>query len=223
MPAESSHVKVARALVEDSILSLNPFFIFFPSHFSFLSPLLSFYIQLSQKNQSVLSFNFFCQFWSYSLNFYFFYFISLNIRLVHLFFDVKLGPYFLNFFYDFIFQYWVSWELSFIIFFNFLSIELSRYHDSSRGFGRLIWVNSNCFLGYFLNWICFSISYFNIGLVENWVLWFFYFLFMWLSQYRDPGRRLGKLTRVDLGNFLGYFLFVVFFSNSSINIRLVEI
>jgi len=76
----------------------EPFFHFFTSHFSFLSHLLSFCIQLSKKNQSGLSFNFLYQFWSFSLDFYFF-ISSLNIRLVNLFFDVKFGLYSWNFFF----------------------------------------------------------------------------------------------------------------------------
>jgi hypothetical protein len=41
------------------------------------------------------------------LDFYFF-ISSLNIRLVNLFFDVKFGLYSWNFFFNFIFQYWIS-------------------------------------------------------------------------------------------------------------------
>jgi hypothetical protein len=41
------------------------------------------------------------------------------------------------FFFNFIIQYWVEWELDFIIYFGLRFMKLSRSHESGHGFGRL--------------------------------------------------------------------------------------
>ena len=53
----------------------------------------------------------------------------------------ELALFFLSFynwyFFNFIIQYWVDYELSFMIYFGLFFMRLSRFHDSSREFGGL--------------------------------------------------------------------------------------
>jgi hypothetical protein len=51
---------------------------------------------------------------------------SVNLSCLGWFFCVLL---FIDFFLNFILQHWVNWELSFIIYFNFLYMWLSWFHD----------------------------------------------------------------------------------------------
>ena len=62
----------------------------------------------------------------------------------------------LIFFFNFILQYWIDWELNFITYFNLFYIELFQSYDPGYSFDRLTWV------------VSFLVSFFN---------WFFYFIF----------------------------------------------
>ena len=76
--------------------------------------------------------------------------------------------FFLNwFFLIFICQHWVDWEFNFIIYFNLLYMGLSQFYNLDREFDRLIRVDSGCFLIFLID--LFSILYFSIELIENWV------------------------------------------------------
>jgi len=66
------------------------------------------------------------------------------------------------FLFNFIVKYLVDWELSFIIYFNLLSMRIIPVSWSK--FGRLAWVDST----YFSCWILFLISSLNI---KHWVGW----------------------------------------------------
>lgn len=50
---------------------------------------------------------------------------------------VFLGPFLIDFFSNFILQYQVDWELSFIIYFDLLSIGLSQSHNQGHEFDTL--------------------------------------------------------------------------------------
>jgi hypothetical protein len=71
-----------------------------------------------------------------------------------------------QFFFNFIFQYYIDLGLNFIICFNLISIELSRSHDLDRRFGRLTRVYPSHFFGSFLIDV-FLISSFNIKFIGN--------------------------------------------------------
>jgi len=78
-----------------------------------------------------------------------------------------LYPFLINFFLYFVFQHFVDKKMSFIFFFLILlSIRLSFFHDSGRGFGKLTRVNMSYFFGSFFNWF-FLVSSFNIEFIEN--------------------------------------------------------
>jgi hypothetical protein len=68
------------------------------------------------------------------------------------------------FFFNFIFQHRVNWELSFIYIyiFNLFSIVLSWSHDLDGGFDKLTRVN----LGHFFNWF-----FFSSFILQYWVYW----------------------------------------------------
>jgi hypothetical protein len=61
-----------------------------------------------------------------------------------------LCPFFNWFFFDFIIQHWVNWEMSFIIYLDFFSIGLSWSHDEGHEFSRLTQAARGVF---FLNFI----------------------------------------------------------------------
>jgi hypothetical protein len=101
--------------------------------------------------------------------------------------------FFNRFFFSFIFQHGIYWELGFIIYFNFLSTGLSWSHEPGCGFGMLTWVDSSHFFNYF-----FLISSFNIGLWKIRLYNLFWLAFYDVIIVSQPNIRIGKLTRIDL-------------------------
>jgi hypothetical protein len=116
-------------------------------------------------------------------------------------------------FFNFIIQYWVNWELSFVIYFGLFSMKLSSSHDSGYEFGRL-------FFMLFFN-ILFSIVSSNIELIENWVLQFISICFLLGSRSHDPSCGCERLNWIDSNYFFRYFL-IDFFSISSLNIEFIR-
>jgi len=109
---------------------------------------------------------------------------------------------FLIFFFNFILQYLIDWELSLIICFDLLSIWLSWSHELGHEFDRLTLVKLGhfcCFLIEFFNFI------FNIWLIKNWALWIVSTCFLWgypcLIIQVEGLTSYSELTRV-------FFLFV---------------
>jgi hypothetical protein len=74
---------------------------------------------------------------------FFFDFLSMNLSW---YYDLGQGlgqltwgffSFSFSFFFNFIIQYWVDWELSFIVYFGLCSMRLSWFYDLDHEFGRL--------------------------------------------------------------------------------------
>jgi len=61
-----------------------------------------------------------------------------------------LSHFFVSFFFNLILQYWVDWELVFIIHFNLFFTRLSWSHNSGHEFSKLTRVDSSYFFVLFL-------------------------------------------------------------------------
>jgi hypothetical protein len=75
------------------------------------------------------------------------------------------------FFFNFIFQDLVDWELIFIIYFNLIFYGLSWSHDPGHGFVRLTRVDSHCF---FFNFILQHKVFFKKIKLHN-LFWFYFY------------------------------------------------
>jgi hypothetical protein len=78
----------------------------------------------------------------FEIEFYnFFFWFSFYEFIMVLWFGSRVRPIDLRFFFliffNFIIQYWVDWELSFIIYFGLCSMRLSWFYDLDHEFGRL--------------------------------------------------------------------------------------
>jgi hypothetical protein len=111
----------------------------------------------------------------------------------------------IDFFFNFIHQYWVDWKLCFIIYFDFLYMGLFKPYDPSHEFGRLTWVNSSHFLFTFYKVI--------LALwLESWVWhvysnYFFVSFFNWFYFRLHPSI-LGWL-RIEFHNLFWFALYEV--------------
>jgi hypothetical protein len=131
---------------------------------------------LWQGNIGLSEFFFFCLFVFYEVIL-----VSWPISWVWRFNQVDLSLflylYFIDLFFNFILQHWVDWELSFILYFNLLFMELSESHDLGHGFDMLTQVDLD-YLFFFFNFI-----------LQYWVDWewgfiiYFNMLYMGLSWY----------------------------------------
>jgi hypothetical protein len=82
------------------------------------------------------------------LSFIFFFWFSFYKFIMVLWFGSRVKPidlrffflFFSLFFFNFIIQYWVHWELSFIVCFGLCSMKLSWFYDIGHEFGQLTWV-----------------------------------------------------------------------------------
>jgi hypothetical protein len=136
--------------------------------------------------------------------------------------------FFIIFFLNFILKHWVDWELTFIISFWFTFIGLSQSHNLGHEFFRLARL-TQIFVCCFFNWIFvfkFLPSIFGWLIIEIYNLFLFNFN-EFISIYWPD---FDRLTRVDSGHFLSFFIwilfvfFLVFFlSKSSFNIELIGI
>ena len=136
------------------------------------------------------------------------------------------------FLFNFIFQYFIDWDLDFIICFGLFFIRLFWSYDPSRGFSKLTRIG--------LVFLVLFNFFFNF-ILQLWVDWELFFiiyydlLFMKLSQDRDC--RFYMLTHVKLGclGFASYKVILVswpkvtdcvdwefWFLNSSFNIVLSQ-
>ena len=95
-----------------------------------------------------------------------------------------LTHFFLLIFFNFIIQYFIDLKLGFMICFDLLSIRLSRTHNLSHWFSRLTMMDLSHFFSPF-TLIFLKISSFNIRLIKNCALYFFYLLSIELFQLHD--------------------------------------
>jgi hypothetical protein len=84
--------------------------------------------------------------------------LQVNPSLIEFFFCL-----FNWFFFNFIFQHWVHWELRFIIYLNLLSTWLTWSYDLSPEFNGLTWAFLYLFLIDFFSFLSFNIG-FDYGL-----------------------------------------------------------
>jgi hypothetical protein len=132
---------------------------------------------------------FFFNFTLHNLNHFFVFFLILffNIELfgnwaplfffsIYFFVELSWSYEFSFFFSQFQFLTLYQLEIELHNFFYSLFMKLSWSYDPGREFNWLVWVNVGCFLVSFFNWFI-SILFFNIRLVENWGLWFFFIYF----------------------------------------------
>jgi len=80
-------------------------------------------------------------------------------------------------FFNFIIQYWVDWELSFIVYFGLCSMRLSWFYDLDHGFG---WLTRVFFCVFFLIDFFYFILQYWVDCKLSFVICFD-LLFMWLS------------------------------------------
>jgi hypothetical protein len=90
---------------------------------------------------------------------------------------------------------------------SFIVLVLASWTRSQVSNISSSWLQS--FLGLLLKLIFFSISLFNIELVEDSISWIFSFFFIRLSQSHIWDHRLNVLTRVDLF-FIPFFRLNIF-------------
>jgi hypothetical protein len=88
--------------------------------------------------------------------------------------------FFFNF--SFLFQYYIYWGVRFIFIFNLFFMRLSQSHDPDYGLDELTRLTR--VFSSFSNWLFyFSITSFNIGLIENYISWFISVCFLWGYSY----------------------------------------
>jgi hypothetical protein len=113
----------------------------------------------------------------------------------------------IDFFLNFILQYWIDWELGFMIYLDLLSMRLFMSRVLNHGFDGLTLVDSSYFLYYFL------IIFFQFLLLPlGWLLikLHIFFLFFFLLIY--PNFMTRVMTRVIFLVFFNWFFFQFHFS-----------
>ena len=125
----------------------------------------------------------------------------------------------IDFFFNFIIQYWVGWKLSFIIYFDFLSIEISWSYDQGRGFWHYIPGEIESFfyflfkshLHFFFNELShsYNIDHGFRGLIQLTKGFFFFFLINFFSIFFSIMLSRLRIRHHDLFCFV-YFLLCYF-------------
>jgi hypothetical protein len=113
----------------------------------------------------------------------------------------------IDFFLNFILQYWIDWELGFMIYLDLLSMRLFMSRGLNHGFDGLTLVDSSYFLYYFLiiffQFLLLPLGWLGIKLHNL-------FLFFFLLIY--PNFMTRVMTRVIFLVFFNWFFFQFHFS-----------
>jgi hypothetical protein len=93
----------------------------------------------------------------------------------------------IDFFYNFIIQHWIGWDMSFIIYFNLYFTRISWFHDQDCGFWHF---KSNFFIFFLKSYLSLMTKVIGPSTLD--------LHFISLSLFRNLRNEFGRLTKLTL-------------------------